>query len=46
MLGLLAYVYWLAGKEDRKMHGLDEIKRATVTSQERSAGVNGTPTTP
>ena len=27
MLGLFAYVYWLAGKEDRQMRGLDEIKR-------------------
>jgi hypothetical protein len=27
MLGLFAYVYWLAGKEDRQTHQLDEIKR-------------------
>jgi hypothetical protein len=25
MLGLFAYVYWLAGRQDRQMHGLDEI---------------------
>jgi hypothetical protein len=29
MLGLFAYVYWLAGKEDRQMYGLDEIKRSS-----------------
>jgi hypothetical protein len=50
MLGLFAYVYRLAGKEDRKMRALDEIKRmnsdATVTPHKRSARVNCTPRTP
>jgi hypothetical protein len=47
MLGLLAYVYWLAGKN--QMRGLDEIKRidsdATVTPLERVTRMNSTPTT-
>ncbi len=44
MLGLFAYVYWLAGKEHRQLHGLGEIKRvnidAPVTPHERSADMN------
>ncbi|MGB8632703.1 MAG: hypothetical protein WCD69_25555 [Xanthobacteraceae bacterium] len=32
MLGLFAYIYWLAGKEDRRMHGVDEIKASTPTT--------------
>jgi hypothetical protein len=43
MLGLFAYVYWLAGKEGRQMHSVDGIKSrnsdATVTPHERSAGM-------
>ena len=42
MLGLFAYFCRLAGKDDRQMHVLDEIKRMNsdtkVTPHERSAG--------
>ena len=45
MLGRFAYVYWLAGKEDRQMHGLDNIKPvhsdATVAPHDRSAWHEG-----
>jgi hypothetical protein len=33
MLGLFAYVYWLAGKEGRQMHSVDGIKAGTVTQR-------------
>lgn len=48
MLGLFTYVYWLAGKEDREMHRVDEIKRvnsdATATPHESNPSMKGVPT--
>lgn len=50
MLGLFAYAYWLASKDDRRMRGLNEIKpmnsEGAVTSHERSPGTKDEPTTP
>jgi hypothetical protein len=43
MLGLFAYVYRLAGKEDHQPRHVNSD--ATVTPHERSAGMNGAGTT-
>jgi hypothetical protein len=41
MLGLFAYVYSLAGKEDRQTHQLDEIKRMNSDGIARACSARG-----